>query len=127
MAVERHDGHAYISYASPAAVNRAFYPASLKVLSTNGDNATAASVYHYRTQRPAQLLELPMAARSSNSNPMEFMHLTGALCVMVKSTAAVPLTLQSVTLESDRYRLSGLLRRNFTSAEYCSSAQYQRP
>ena len=119
VAVERHDGHAYISYASPAAVNRAFYPASLKVLSNSGDNATLElpPVYHYQANASGQLLELPMAARSSNSNPMEFMHLTGALCVMVKNTAAVPLTLQSVTLESDRYRLSGSCAVNFTTLQ----------
>lgn len=119
VAVERHDGHAYISYATPAAVNRAFYPASLKVLSNSGDNATLElpTVYHYQANASGQLLELPMAARSSNSNPMEFMHLTGAICVMVKNTAAVPLTLQSVTLESDRYRLSGSCAVNFTTLQ----------
>lgn len=119
VAVERHDGHAYIRYATPLEVNRAYYPASLKVLSQSGDNVTfeLPRVYHYRANSDGQLLELPMAARSEGSNPMEFRHLTGALCIMVKNTASVPLTLQSVSVSSNKYRLSGSCSVDFTSLQ----------
>lgn len=120
VAVVRNDnGHAYIDYPSPSSVNRAFYPSSLKVLSLSGDDVTfeLPNVYHYRANGSGQLLELPMAARSEGGNPLKFKHLTGALCIMVKNISSGNLTLQSVTLESDRYRLSGECAVDFSSVE----------
>lgn len=108
--VERRGDRAYISYASPQEVNRALYPSSLNVTSWGGDNVTVTfpSYYHYRTDGAGhQILDLPMAARSEGSDPLQFKHLTGALYITITNTASVPLTLQSVTVKSNYYQLSG--------------------
>ena len=112
VSVVRGDNNrAYISYANPQSVKRAVYPASLAANSNmGGDNITLTfpAYYHYRTDASGhQLLELPMAARSEGNASLKFRHLTGALYVTVKNTATVPLILQSVTVASTKYKLSG--------------------
>ena len=122
--VVRQDGRAYISYATPQSVNRAVYPASLNSGSLGGDNITVAfpSYYHYRADNTGhQILELPMAARSADSEPLQFRHLTGALYVTVTNNATVSLTLQSVTVQSSRYQLSGSRSIDFSDLESIGS------
>ena len=105
------NGRAYINYANPLSVNRAVYPASLAAnsdLSSDSISLDFPAYYHYRTDASGhQLLEVPMAARSTNREPLQFKHLTGALYVTVKNTANVPLILQSVTVASNIYQLNG--------------------
>ena len=107
------NGRAYINYANPQSVNRAVYPASLAAnsnLSSDSISLNFPAYYHYRTDASGhQLLELPMAARSTNREPLQFKHLTGALYVTVKNTANVPLILQSVTVASNHYQLNGTI------------------
>lgn len=111
VAVERRNDRAYISYnAAEDEVTRAVYPASLASGDLTSDNVTInfPAYYHYRTDASGhQLLDLPMAARSSGRNPLQFKHLTGALYITVTNTATVPLTLQSVTVSSNQYKLNG--------------------
>lgn len=105
------NGHAYINYSNTQSVNRAVYPASLATNSNlSNDNVTLnfPTYYHYRTDASGhQLLDVPMAARSTDRESLRFKHLTGALYVTVKNTASVPLTLQSVTVASNTYQLNG--------------------
>lgn len=113
--VERHGDHAYISNASISeGTNRALYPASLSTVNWGTDNpvVTLPAYYHYRTDSSGhQVLDLPMAAYSNSStSPLQFKHLTGALYVTVKDTGATARTLQSVTVRSNTYALSGTLR-----------------
>lgn len=113
--VERLEGHAYISSATlQPTTNRALYPASLEVANWGTDNpvVTLPAYYHYRTDSSGhQVLDLPMAAYSnSRTSPLQFKHLTGALYVTVKNTGATARTLQSVTVRSNTYALSGTLR-----------------
>lgn len=113
--VERRGDHAYISNASISeGTNRALYPASLSTVNWGTDNPVVIlpAYYHYRTDGSGrQVLDLPMAAYSSgSSNPLRFKHLTGALYVTVKNTGDNPRTLQSVTVRSNTYALSGTLR-----------------
>lgn len=113
--VERCEGHAYISSATlQPTTNRALYPASLEVANWGTDNpvVTLPAYYHYRTDSSGhQVLDLPMAAYSnSRTSPLQFKHLTGALYVTVKNTGATARTLQSVTVRSNTYALSGTLR-----------------
>ncbi len=107
------NGRAYISYANPQSVNRAVYPASLAANSDLRNDYISLdfpAYYHYRTDASGhQLLEVPMAARSTNREPLQFKHLTGALYVTVKNTANVPLILQSVTVASNHYQLNGTI------------------
>lgn len=107
--VTRLDDRAYISSDGLADVNRAVYPASLvgSSLTSNTVSIEFPRYYHYRTDRGQQVLDLPMAAYSTGDNPLQFKHLTGALYITITNTASVPLTLQSVTVTSSNYQLSG--------------------
>lgn len=120
LAVEHHGGHAYIPYASPASVNRAVYPADIATasLATDETTVTFPAIYHFKTDGSGhQLLELPMAARSTGSNPLEFKHLTGALCFVVHNNGSVPLRLQSLIVKSDKYKLCGTRTVDFSNIE----------
>lgn len=108
--VTRRDDRAYISSDGLADVNRAVYPASLvgSSLTSNTVSIEFPRYYHYRTgDGGQQVLDLPMAAYSTGDNPLQFKHLTGALYITITNTASVPLTLQSVTVTSSNYQLSG--------------------
>lgn len=122
--VVRRNGRAYASYATPQSVNRAVYPASLNSGSLGSDNVTInfPAYYHYRADNSGhQILELPMAARSEDDDPLRFKHLTGALYVTVTNTATVPLTLQSVTVQSNRYQLNGTRNIDLSDLENIGS------
>lgn len=109
--VERCGDRAYISDASISeGTNRALYPASLSTVNWGTDNPTITfpAYYHYRTDGAGhQVLDLPMAAYSTGSTPLQFKHLTGALYITVKNTSANPRTIQSVTVKSNTYALNG--------------------
>ena len=121
VAVERRNDRAYISYnAAEDEVTRAVYPASLASGDLTSDNVTInfPAYYHYRTDASGhQLLDLPMAARSSGRNPLQFKHLTGALYVTVTNTAETTLTLQSVSVHSNGYKLNGSKIIDLTNLE----------
>lgn len=121
--VVKMDGHAYINYPDPPSVNRAVYPASLTTSALTSDVVTLnfPAYYHYRTDGGGhQILELPMAAYSTDNNPLQFKHLTGALYVTVTNSAAVPLTLQSITVSSSAYQLNGNRSIDFRALESIS-------
>lgn len=118
--VVKMDGHAYINYPDPPSVNRAVYPASLTTSALTSDVVTLnfPAYYHYRTDGGGhQILELPMAAYSTDNNPLQFKHLTGALYVTVTNSAAIPLTLQSITVSSSAYQLNGNRSIDFRALE----------
>lgn len=118
--VTRRDDRAYISNDGLADVNRAVYPASLvgPSLTSNTVSIEFPRYYHYRTgDGGQQVLDLPMAAYSTGDNPLQFKHLTGALYITITNTATVPLTLQSVTVVSTKYRQSGTKSINFEGIE----------
>lgn len=122
--VTRRDDRAYISSDGLADVNRAVYPASLvgSSLTSNTVSIEFPRYYHYRTgDRGQQVLDLPMAAYSTGNNPLQFKHLTGALYITITNTATVPLTLQSVTVVSTKYRQSGTKSINFEEIEATTS------
>lgn len=99
--------HAYIPTSAVSAVNRAVFPDTL--CSSIGDdsiNITLPAEYSYRTEGGIQVLEVPMAAVSAESSPMHFRHLTGALNVRLVGRDFY-LELESLTVSSDKYQLSG--------------------
>lgn len=99
--------HAYIPTSAVSAVNRAVFPDTL--CSSIGDdsiNITLPAEYSYRTEGGIQVLEVPMAAVSAESSPMHFSHLTGALNVRLVGRD-FDLELESLTVSSDKYQLSG--------------------
>lgn len=116
--VEIIDGHAYIADAVASDVNRALFPATLASgdLSSDEVTVTLPAAYHYRTDGSGrQVLDIPMAATSSGTNPLEFKHLTGLLCITIKNTRAESITLQSLTVTSNKYQLSGSRTLDFSA------------
>ena len=107
------DTHAYIPSTAASAVNRAVFPSSL-CSSITGDNITITlpSEYRYRTAGGLQVLEVPMAAASAEESPLHFRHLTGALNIRIQGRNE-PVILESVTISSDKYQLSGCWPLNF--------------
>ena len=121
--VQHRNGSAYIS-ATSQSVNRAVYPASLYDGSLTSDAVTLSfpKIYHYRTDDSGhQLLELPMAACSQSGSQLKFYHLTGALYIKITNTSAYDLHLQSITLFSNSYQLSGSRSIDFSKfVDTCS-------
>lgn len=123
--VERRGDRAYISDASISeGTNRALYPASLSTVNWGTDNPTITfpAYYHYRTDSAGhQVLDLPMAAYSTGSTPLQFKHLTGALYITVKNTSANSRTIQSVTVKSNTYALNGNVTVAMNTADLISA------
>ena len=123
-AVQRIQGHAYISNTGLSnTTNYALYPASLEVTNwgTNTPTVTFPAYYHYRTNSSGQqILELPMAAYSTDNNPLQFKHLTGALYITVTNTYTNPVTLHSVTVTSRNHQLCGKRQINMDHLENIS-------
>ena len=115
VSITREDnGHAYISDAYAQTTNSACFPASLKEGSLAGDNVTFTlpEVYHYRTSGGNQQLELPMVARTDNGKPLRFRHLTAALCFTIRNDRSETLVIDSLSVSSTAYQLSGELSVN---------------
>ena len=110
VAITREDnGHAYISDAYAQTTNSACFPAGLKEGSLAGNNVTFTlpEVYHYRTSGGNQQLELPMVARADNGKPLRFRHLTAALCFTIRNDRSESLVIDSLSVSSTAYQLSG--------------------
>lgn len=125
-AIHRHiNGHTYIdaSAVNATGVNRALYPADLSTSDIGTDNISVnlPAQYRYRTDNGGhQLLAIPMAARSDGASPMLFHHLTGALVFNIVNDLDRPLTLDRLTVQSDRYSLSGTRNIDFSALDATS-------
>lgn len=98
------NGHAYIPATAASDVNMALFPSTLcDAISGEVVTVTLPSEYTYRTAGGQQVLALPMAAVSAAGSPLHFRHLTGALMLTVEGA----MTLESITVVSDKYQLSG--------------------
>lgn len=126
-AIHRHiNGHTYInaSAVNATGVNRALYPADLSTSDIGTDNISVnlPAQYRYRTDNGGhQLLAIPMAARSDGASPMLFHHLTGALVFNIVNDLDRPLTLDRLTVQSDRYSLSGTRNIDFSALDATSA------
>ena len=77
------NGQACVRYTANAnSVNRAVYPASMVGESTSFASdeidVTFPAEYHYREADGHQQIEIPMVAKSTGTDALEFKHLTGA-------------------------------------------------
>ena len=126
-AIHHINGHTYIdaSAVNATGVNRALYPADLSTSNIGTDNISVnlPAQYRYRTDNGGhQLLAIPMAARSDGASPMLFHHLTGALVFNIVNDLDRPLTLDRLTVQSDRYSLSGTRNIDFSALDATSAA-----
>lgn len=124
-AIHHINGHTYIdaSAVNATGVNRALYPADLSTSDIGTDNISVnlPAQYRYRTDNSGhQLLAIPMAARSDGASPMLFHHLTGALVFNIVNHLDRPLTLDRLTVQSDRYSLSGTRNIDFSALDATS-------
>lgn len=102
--VRNDNGHAYIPALAASDVNMALFPSTLAG-TIDGEVVTInlPSEYRYKTSGGQQVLPLPMAAVSAAESPLHFRHLTGALMLTVEGN----MILESITVISDKYQLSG--------------------
>lgn len=108
--VRNSNGHAYIAASAADDVNMAVFPSTLcNTLAGETVTVSLPHDYTYRTADGLQVLPMPMAAVSAGSSPLHFRHLTGALMLKISG----PLVLESVTVSSDKYQLSGNRTLNF--------------
>lgn len=102
--VRKENGHAYIAASAASDVNMAVFPSTLcDAIGGETITVTLPSEYHYSVANGHQVLPMPMAAVSAGGSPMHFRHLTGALLLRISGT----MTLESLTVSSNRYQLSG--------------------
>ena len=110
--VTRAADHAYAEATSLQAVNRACFPAGLVTAFSGSDDVTVhlPAAYHYCADSSgAQLVDMPLVARSTDENPLVFKHLTAALCIVLTNDRRQndALVIDSIVVSSDAYRLSG--------------------
>ena len=117
VVVERSGDHAYISNAASQSTNRALFPTRLVASGPASDAVTITlpREYDYRSDGSHQLLDLPLAARATDDEPLHFKHLTGALCFMLTNNTGTPLTIDRITVSSSGYQLSGERSINLAS------------
>lgn len=116
--VEHINGDAYIRNVTSLSVNRACFPATLAAsLGSDAITVNLPTEYHYRTSGARQMVDMPLVARASDGDPLEFKHLTSALCITIKNTQGVPLAVDRVTVGSDAYLLSGSRSVDLTAIE----------
>lgn len=117
-----HNGgnYAYIDAAALASTNRALYPTSLSAtaLTSNSTEIVLPRIYHYRTSGVSQQIEMPMAAYcTSSEGPFNFKHLTAGIYFTIKNSTGHDLTLDSLTVISSGYSLSGSRTIDFADIE----------
>lgn len=112
------DGHVYANNVAATSPIRALFPTGLTTSAPTSDEVqiTLPAEYHYRKTGNLQKLDMPMAAYATGTDAVQFKHLTGALCLMItNSDNSQPLTIDRITITSDRYQLSGSRSVNFQS------------
>lgn len=121
--VERDNGHAYLRNAVSQSTNRALFPTCLVTSGPATDNITVTlpHEYDYRSDGSHQILTLPMAARASDGEALNFKHLTGALCFVLNNTSGHALTIDRITVTSSAYQLSGERSINLNNIESLGS------
>ena len=96
-------GHAQVSVTEANNYNAAF-PASL----VSENSIVLPEVYHYAVDGEGkQLLDLPMVASGNGNDGLFFHHVTGALVVKFSNHSHGTLVMDSVTVQSSGYALSG--------------------
>lgn len=96
-------GHAQVSVTEANNYNAAF-PASM----VSDNSIVLPDVYHYAVDcEGKQLLDLPMVASGNGNDGLFFHHVTGALVVKFSNHSHGTLVMDSVTVRSSGYALSG--------------------
>lgn len=109
------ENQAYIENVPTSSVYRALYPATLNSsASLDNDNVTVTipDTYTYNANNGKQVLEVPMAARSTNGSRLYLKHLTAAITVEITNYYGFAVLVDSVVVTSSDagtpYQISGV-------------------
>ena len=119
------DGQAYIEDVAASDVYRAIYPSSLNSTATlDNDNLTVTipDTYLWTADGDGkQILDVPMAARSTDGNRLYFKHLTAAITVEITNYYGFAVLVDSVVVMSSnagtQYQISGATSIILNNAE----------
>lgn len=96
-------GQAQVGGVSAANEYNAVYPSRIY----GGDTTvTLPALYHYQTVGGNQKIDLPMAAHSTGGQ-LQFLHLTGAICVKFTNQDYSTVVMDSIVIISNGYAISG--------------------
>ena len=101
---------AYVSGVPVSPIFRALYPDSLNssaALDDDNVRVRIPRIYTYRASNGLQQLGVPMAARGTGADRLEFKHLTAALTVEVKNVYGFTIGVDSIVVISNNYQLCG--------------------
>ena len=117
------ENQAYIENVPASSVYRALYPATLNSsASLDDDNVTVTipDTYTYNVNDGKQVLEVPMAARSTDGSRLYFKHLTAAITVEITNYYGFAVLVDSVVVTSSdagtAYQISGVTSINLADA-----------
>lgn len=116
------DNQAYLENVPTSSVYRALYPATLNSsASLDDDNVTVTipDTYTYTVNGGKQVLEVPMAARSTDGSRLYFKHLTAAITVEITNYYGFAVLVDSVVVTSSdagtEHQISGVTNINLTN------------
>ena len=102
---------AHVENVEEADIYRALYPASLNgsaTLASDNVNVTIPSTHTYSEDANGrQVLDVPMAAYSTDYSRLVLQHITAALIVEITNSLASEVTVDSIIVGSDHYQLAG--------------------
>ena len=116
------ENQAYIENVPASSVYRALYPATLNSsasLDNDTVNVTIPDTYTYTVNDGKQVLEVPMAARSTDGSRLYFKHLTAAITVEITNYYGFAVLVDSVVVTSSdagtEHQISGVTSINLTN------------
>ena len=116
------ENQAYLENVPTSSVYRALYPATLNSsasLDNDSVTVTIPDTYTYTVNDGKQVLEVPMAARSTDGSRLYFKHLTAAITVEITNYYGFAVLVDSVVVTSSDagtpYQISGVTNINLTN------------
>lgn len=116
------ENQAYLENVPTSSIYRALYPATLNSnASLDNDivTVTIPDTYTYTVNDGKQILEVPMAARSTDGSRLYFKHLTAAITVEIINYYGFAVLVDSVVVTSSDagtpYQISGVTNINLTN------------
>lgn len=116
------ENQAYLENVPTSSIYRALYPATLNSNASLDDDSVAVTIpdtYTYTVNDGKQVLEVPMAARSTDGSRLYFKHLTAAITVEITNYYGFAVLVDSVVVTSSDagtpYQISGVTSINLTN------------
>lgn len=117
------ENQAYIENVPASSVYRALYPATLNSSASLNDDIVTVTIpdtYTYTVNDGKQVLEVPMAARSTDGSRLYFKHLTAAITVEITNYYGFAVLVDSVVVTSSddgtEHQISGVTSINLADA-----------